>query len=136
VATEATDTFERAALDFPAMETLERFARALELRFDSWLFPKGKGAVRLVLDNPAAAKTLNGQRTDYTEIQIAQIKLSHRVGELARAASRLGEAGININYAYVGPRPATVLRGEDGPFSTNRERKTRRQLVNRTSSDC
>jgi hypothetical protein len=41
---------------------------------------KGKGAVRLVLD------TLDGQRADYTEIEVAQNKLSHRVRELARVA--------------------------------------------------
>jgi len=69
---------------------------------------KGKGAVRLVLDNPAAAKTtLDGQRADYTEAEVAQIKLSNRTGELARAASRLGEAGININYCYSGTEPGT-----------------------------
>ena len=38
---------------------------------------------------------------------MAQIKLPHRPGELARAASRLGEANININYAYGGIDPST-----------------------------
>ena len=60
------------------------------------------------MDNPAAAKTtLDGQRADYTESEVAQINLSHRTGELARAASRLGEAGININYGYCGADPGT-----------------------------
>ena len=60
------------------------------------------------MDNPAAAKTtLDGQRADYIETEVAQIKLSHRPGELARAASRLGEAGININYGYSGAEPGT-----------------------------
>ncbi len=69
------------------------------LAFQQLPLEKGKGAVRLVLDNPAAAKTtLDQQRADYTETEVAQINLSHRTGELARAASRLGEAGININY--------------------------------------
>src|SRR6266571_6597835 len=73
------------------------------LAFQQLTLEKGKGAVHLVLDNPAAAKTtLDGQRADYTETEVAQIKLSHRPGELARAASRLGDANININYAYCG----------------------------------
>jgi hypothetical protein len=60
------------------------------------------------LDNPAAAKaTLDRQRADYTEAEVAQIKLSHRAGELARAASRLGEAGININHGYCGADPGS-----------------------------
>ncbi len=78
------------------------------LAFQQLPLEKGKGAVRLVLDNPAAAKTtLDQQRADYTETEVAQINLSHRTGELARAASRLGEAGININYGYCGAEPGT-----------------------------
>jgi hypothetical protein len=76
------------------------------LAFQQLPLEKGKGAVRLVLDNPTAAKAaLDRQKTDYTEAEVAQIKLSHRTGELARAASRLGEAGININYGYCGAEP-------------------------------
>jgi hypothetical protein len=30
------------------------------------------------------------------------VKPAHRPGELGRAASRLGDAGININYGYCG----------------------------------
>ena len=78
------------------------------LGFQQLPLEKGKGGVRLVLDNPAAAKTtLDGQSVDYTEAEVAQIKLSNRTGELARAASRLGEAGININYCYSGTEPGT-----------------------------
>jgi hypothetical protein len=33
--------------------------------------------------------------------------LPNRSGELARVASRLGEANININYAYGGVEPIT-----------------------------
>ena len=78
------------------------------LAFQQLPLEKGKGAVRLVLDNPAAAKTtLDHQRADYTETEVAQINLPHRTGELARAASRLGEAGININYGYCGAESGT-----------------------------
>jgi hypothetical protein len=73
------------------------------LAFQSFPLENGKSSVRLVLDNPAAAKTvLDVRRTDYTETEVAQVRLAHRPGELARAASRLGLAGININYGYCG----------------------------------
>ncbi len=72
-------------------------------------FPtEGKALTRIVVDNPAAAKkVLDNERLTYTESEVAQVKLAHRPGELARAASRLGEAKININYAYCGVEPGT-----------------------------
>jgi len=64
--------------------------------------------IRLVVDNPTTAKTaLDTERYSYTENQVAQVKLPHRAGELARAAARLGEANININYAYGGLEAGT-----------------------------
>ena len=63
---------------------------------------KGKSSVRLVVDNPDKAKATLDQRSDYKESEVAQVKLAHRPGELGRAASRLGESGININYGYCG----------------------------------
>src|SRR5438552_11488301 len=64
---------------------------------------EGTSLVRLVVDNPTTAKTvLDKQGLSYTETEVAQVKLAHRPGELARAASRLGDANININYAYAG----------------------------------
>ena len=91
--------------------TLGKICRALADRgvnivaFQS--FPaEGKALVRIVVDNPATAKTvLDAERLTFTETEVAQIKLPHRPGELARAASRLGEANININYGYVGVDP-------------------------------
>ena len=69
---------------------------------------KGNGSVRLVVDNPDRAKAvLDRQRSNYKETEVAQVKLAHRSGELGRAASRLGEAGININYGYCGTEPNT-----------------------------
>ncbi len=41
----------------------------------------------------------------YTETEVARVTLPHRSGELSRAASRLGEAHINIKYAYCGTEP-------------------------------
>ena len=60
------------------------------------------------MDDLTTAKTvLDSERYTYTETEVAQVKLPHRPGELARAASRLGEASININYAYTGIEPGT-----------------------------
>jgi hypothetical protein len=91
--------------------TLAKFCTALAdrgvniLAFESF---EG-GEVRLVVDTPTTAKTvMNDQRIACTEKEVAQLRLSvNRPGELARAASRLGEANININYAYVGIEPKT-----------------------------
>jgi hypothetical protein len=57
-----------------------------------------------VVDNPTTTKTvLEGHAgTTYTTNDVAQIKLPHRPGELARVASKLGDANINIDYAYGG----------------------------------
>jgi len=92
---------------------LGKFCRALAdrgvniLAFQSVPF-EGKSLVRLVVDNPATAKTvIDSEQLACTETEVAQVKLPHRPGELARAASRLGEANININYAYVGVEPGT-----------------------------
>ncbi len=66
--------------------------------------PKEKRSlVRLVVDNPTTAKSvLDTQKLKYTEAEVAKVRLPHRPGELARAASQLGEAEININYGYCG----------------------------------
>jgi hypothetical protein len=77
------------------------------LAFES--FPtRGKFVTRFIVDNPDAAKTvLNNKKLTYAEKEIVQIKIQHRPGEIARLASRLGKANININYAYCGLQPAT-----------------------------
>ncbi len=69
---------------------------------------QGKSTLRFVTDNPTTTKTvLDGQHMTYTENQVAQARLVHRPGELARVGTRLGEANINIDYAYVGIEPGT-----------------------------
>jgi len=69
---------------------------------------EGKGLVRFVVNDPAKAKkVLDNEGLSYQETDIAQTKLSHRPGELARAVSRLGEANINIDSAYCGVDPGT-----------------------------
>jgi len=68
----------------------------------------GKSVTRFVVDNATNAKAaLDAERLPCTEAEVVQVKLPHRPGEIARVASRLGEASININYAYCGLDPAT-----------------------------
>lgn len=93
--------------------TLGKICRALAdrglniLAFQS-INLEGKSQVRLVADNPATTKSvLDNQKLKYTEKQVAQVALPHRPGELARAASKLGEANVNINYAYCGINPSS-----------------------------
>jgi hypothetical protein len=69
---------------------------------------QGKGLVRFVTDNPATArKALDNEGLSHKETEVAQAELQHRSGELARLASRLGEADINIDYVYCGVDPST-----------------------------
>ena len=78
------------------------------LAFQSILWEEGESLVRLVVDNPTTAKSvLNSQKLRYTEAEVVQVQLPNRPGELARAASQLGEADININYAYCGNEAGT-----------------------------
>ena len=59
---------------------------------------------RFIVDNPTTAKTvLDREQLTYVEAEIVQAKLPHRPGEIARVASRLGEANININYVCLKP---------------------------------
>jgi hypothetical protein len=88
--------------------TLEEICRALANRkvnimaFQSFPF-EGRSLVRFVVDNPTTAKTiLESQKFPYTETEVAQVKFPNQPGELARAASQLGEADINIDYSYSG----------------------------------
>ena len=67
-----------------------------------------RSQIHLVVDNLAAAKkVLDAEGLTYTENDVAQVALPNRPGELARVAGRLGEADININYAYGGIEPST-----------------------------
>src|SRR5262244_3096354 len=69
---------------------------------------QGESLVRLVVNDPATAKqVLDSEGLSHTETEIAQVKLRNQPGALASAASKLGEANININYAYCGVDPDT-----------------------------
>jgi hypothetical protein len=76
------------------------------LAYQQFAHEKGQGSVRLVVDNPDKTRaTLDRQRADYRENEVAKVTLHNRPGELARVASRLGEQGINIDYGYSGAEP-------------------------------
>jgi len=68
-----------------------------------------RSQIHLVVDNLASAKSvLDAEGLIHTENNVvAQATLSSRPGELARVAGRLGEANINIDYAYAGVEPNT-----------------------------
>jgi len=72
------------------------------LAFQSFV-EEGESLARMIVDNPAGAKSvLGGLRMNFEETEAAVIRLPHCPGELARAASRLGEGKINIDYSYCG----------------------------------
>jgi hypothetical protein len=93
--------------------TLGKTCKALAARGVNILafqsFPlQGESQVRFVVNDSAVAKeVLNAERVSYTEADVAQVKLSNRPGALANAASKLGDANINIDYAYCGIDPNT-----------------------------
>ena len=59
--------------------------------------------VCIVVDKPAAAEAvLDLEGITYTEAEVAQVQLPQAPGELARAVSKLGDANIDIKYAYCG----------------------------------
>ncbi len=94
--------------------TLGKLCRALGERgvnivaFQSFPHGKDKSTLRLVTDNPSITKTvLDSEHTAHTETEVALINLPHRAGSLSRVATKLGEASININYAYAGIEPGT-----------------------------
>jgi hypothetical protein len=94
--------------------TLGKLCRALADRnvniiaFQSFPEEKGKSTVQFVTDNPTLTKTvLESEHATHTETQVAQTRLPHIPGALASAATKLGEAKINVNHAYVGIEPGT-----------------------------
>ena len=78
------------------------------LAFQSYVEER-ESLVRLLVDNPASAKAVLGSlRMIFEETDVAIVRLTHRPGELGRAASRLGEKQINIDYSYCGLEPGST----------------------------
>jgi hypothetical protein len=79
------------------------------LAFQSYVEER-ESLVRFLPDDPAAANAvLGGLRTIFEETEVAVVRLPHRPGELGRAAARLGEGHINIDYSYCGVDPGSAL---------------------------
>jgi hypothetical protein len=74
-----------------------------------------EGVVRIVVDKHAAAKKLLAQKGwQPEERDVVEIELSDKPGALGEAATKLGNAGINITHVFVGTgaaRKATVFLG-------------------------
>ncbi len=80
------------------------------LAFQSYV-EEGESLARFVVDDPASAKAvLGGLHMIFEETDVAVVRLAHRPGELGRAASRLGENQINIDYSYCGLEPGSAWR--------------------------
>jgi hypothetical protein len=87
------------------------------LAFQSYV-EEGESLARLLADDSESAKAVLGElRMIFEETEAAAVRLAHRPGELGRAASRLGEHQINIDYSYCGLEPgsarALVVFGTD-----------------------
>jgi hypothetical protein len=78
------------------------------LAFQSYV-EEGESLARFVVDDPASANAvLGGLRMIFEETEVAIVRLAHRPGELGRAAARLGEKQINIDYSYSGLEPGST----------------------------
>jgi hypothetical protein len=79
------------------------------LAFQSYV-EEGESLARIIVDNPDGARELLGNlRMNYEVTQAAVARVANRPGELGRAASRLGEEKINIEYSYCGVEPGSPL---------------------------
>jgi hypothetical protein len=77
------------------------------LAFQSYVEER-ESLVRFLSDNQAAAKAvLGGMRMIFEEMEVAYVRLPHLPGSLGRAAAKLGEGGINIDYSYCGLEPGS-----------------------------
>ena len=78
------------------------------LAFQSYV-EEGESLARFLADDMDGAKAvLGGLNMIFEETDVAVVRLPHRPGELGRAASRLGENQINIDYTYCGWEPGST----------------------------
>jgi hypothetical protein len=79
------------------------------LAFQSYV-EDGESLARIVVDDsPTAKKVLGSMSMIFEETEVAIVKVPNRPGELGRAASRLGEKKINIDYSYCGMEPGSPI---------------------------
>src|SRR6516162_2904892 len=78
------------------------------LAFQSYV-EEGESLARLLVDDPGTAQAvLGGLRMIFEETDVAVVTVEHRPGELGRAAAKLGENHINIDYSYCGVKPGSA----------------------------
>src|SRR5277367_2778100 len=79
------------------------------LAFQSYV-EEGESVARFIADDTSAAKSVLGSLSMIFEItDVVSVRLPHRAGALGRAASRLGENQINIDYSYCGLEPGSTM---------------------------
>jgi hypothetical protein len=79
------------------------------LAFQSYVEER-ESLVRFLADDMATAQAvLGGMRMIFEETDVAVVRLVQRPGALGRAAARLGEGQINIDYSYCGLEPGSTL---------------------------
>ncbi len=79
------------------------------LAFQSYV-EEGESLARFLVDDTESAKAVLGSlRMIFEVTDVAVVRLPHRPGELGRAAARLGEMRINIDYSYCGLEPGSNL---------------------------
>ena len=78
------------------------------LAFQSYVEDR-ESLTRFVVDDVASANAvLSTMHMIYEETDVAVGRLAHRPGALGRAAARLGEKQINIDYSYCGLEPGST----------------------------
>lgn len=84
----------------------------------------GRGRIRMIVNNPAAAKrTLRKARIRFVEEPAFTKRLANKPGALARVVSKLANARINIKTAYAttaGRGGATVVITVSNPSKARR----------------
>src|SRR5690348_15104404 len=78
------------------------------LAFQSFV-EEGESLARFLVDDRASAQAVLGSlNMIFEQTEVAVVRLPHRPGQLGRAASRLGEKKINIDYSYCGIEPGST----------------------------
>lgn len=79
------------------------------LGFQSYV-EEGESLSRFLVNDVPTAKAVLGELSMIFEVtDVAVVRVPNRPGELGRAASRLGEAGVNIDYSYCGVDPDSSM---------------------------
>ena len=78
------------------------------LAFQSFV-EEGESLARFLVDDRASAQAVLGSlNMIFEQTEVAVVRLPHSPGQLGRAASRLGEKKINIDYSYCGIEPGST----------------------------